>query len=914
MISKTNHRVEINDTGNSSNPKSLVPRYKWHEVDNTCKKEFLLDVSEVLIELNKSLSPADMIDKVKRSINAAAKQCLPMKKHNVTKFRKKANNPEIANALSLQKHAYDRWVSAGKPDLPHALTTEKISTQKYARSLVRREKAMQITKLYSEIENAHEWDKNLMHKLIKTGKGPSHSNSFLLEVNGQLTECPITQRNGWAKYFEDLALPKEHDRKSDMLEHIRYIAKHSNAEMIVTPTIVQQAVRYLNKNKSPDKDGIVAEHFYLMLETAETLKILETVLQHIIDICIVPKNAKESIKVPIEKKTVSTLFDGFRGLSLSSMFYKLIESTCIAIFGKDINKGQHDLQTGFTKGVSPFLSSLMITESLADAYDRSSELYICFLDARKAFDVVQHPLMKYKLYCTGIPITGWNLIDQLYQDCVECVRWAGSYSESYNVHQGVKQGGLLSAPIYKNYSNHFADHVQKSGVGFKIGNINIATPVDADDTALISESPYELQTMMTYADFNAQNQYFQNHPTKSAVLTMLEKKENTDSYFNWMLGKTSASQYSSMEHLGLVWKRNELSPGVNNKIAGARRIAFGFTRIGLHGNGINPVAALGIVGCYIEPRLLTGLNATVLNNDKVVDLDRFYHRLIRQLQNISENTAREACYLFLGALPVKALLHIRVFEMFGQICRLNAKHKINQIATRQLAIKEQKSKSWFIYVQSIAATYDIDIHNQIVETFSKNQWKNYTKEAVVNKVFNLMIESIKDKTTLGWIIPELFSPGRAHPLWNCGSPRQTQGASIRLKLLVGRYGLGMERIKYNPKANKVCPMCSSGSEDLHHIFFHCPETKEKISNDIHNLQTLYEDNSLRSPCTQTEIISAILNGVAYHQDIGVNLTTKKPFTVLSEESHFQGNTISNKICIQFHVKRKKAMELLACID
>ena len=82
-----------------------------------------------------------------------------------------------------------------------------------------------------------------------------------------------------------------------------------------------------------------------------------------------------------------------------------------------------------------------------------------------------------------------------------------------------------------------------------------------------------------------------------------------------------------MEHLGLVWKRNELSPGVNNKIAGARRIAFGFTRIGLHGNGINPVAALGIVGCYIEPRLLTGLNATVLNNDKVVDLDRFYHRL-----------------------------------------------------------------------------------------------------------------------------------------------------------------------------------------------------------------------------------------------------------------------------------------------
>ena len=61
------------------------------------------------------------------------------------------------------------------------------------------------------------------------------------------------------------------------------------------------------------------------------------------------------------------------------------------------------------------------------------------------------------------------------------------------------------------------------------------------------------------------------------------------------------------------------------------------------------------------------------------------------------NVAREAVYLFINALPVEHLLNVRVLEMFGQICRLQPDHTYHKLAERQLAVKNEKSKSWFIH-------------------------------------------------------------------------------------------------------------------------------------------------------------------------------------------------------------------------
>ena len=102
------------------------------------------------------------------------------------------------------------------------------------------------------------------------------------------------------------------------------------------------------------------------------------------------------------------------------------------------------------------------------------------------------------------------------------------------------------------YSNDFGCQVNKVDIGLKIGDINISTPVVADDTMLLANTPAELQTLMNFSHFNSEENYYKNHPTKSAVTILRQNKENEDSYYSWKLGDCPATQRSTSEDLGLI--------------------------------------------------------------------------------------------------------------------------------------------------------------------------------------------------------------------------------------------------------------------------------------------------------------------------------------------------------------------------
>jgi hypothetical protein len=56
-----------------------------------------------------------------------------------------------------------------------------------------------------------------------------------------------------------------------------------------------------------------------------------------------------------------------------------------------------------------------------------------------------------KLFLLGVQPSTWKIIDELHQNTKTCVKWKQQTSETFSSHQGVKQGGLLSAELYKIY-------------------------------------------------------------------------------------------------------------------------------------------------------------------------------------------------------------------------------------------------------------------------------------------------------------------------------------------------------------------------------------------------------------------------------------------------------------------------------
>jgi hypothetical protein len=53
------------------------------------------------------------------------------------------------------------------------------------------------------------------------------------------------------------------------------------------------------------------------------------------------------------------------------------------------------------------------------------------------------------------------------------------------------KGGVLSADLYKLYINPLLNFPDDSGLGGKIGNINVCAPTCADDVAFIAYNPLD---------------------------------------------------------------------------------------------------------------------------------------------------------------------------------------------------------------------------------------------------------------------------------------------------------------------------------------------------------------------------------------------------------------------------------------
>ena len=80
------------------------------------------------------------------------------------------------------------------------------------------------------------------------------------------------------------------------------------------------------------------------------------------------------------------------------------------------------------------------------ANENGSKLYICFLDAKKAFDKVWHDGLLLKLYERGIDLYTWKVLVSLHASSY--VLFRGYKSGTFNISQRTRQGEVLSPYMF----------------------------------------------------------------------------------------------------------------------------------------------------------------------------------------------------------------------------------------------------------------------------------------------------------------------------------------------------------------------------------------------------------------------------------------------------------------------------------
>ena len=62
-------------------------------------------------------------------------------------------------------------------------------------------------------------------------------------------------------------------------------------------------------------------------------------------------------------------------------------------------------------------------------------------------------------------------INSMHTHAKTSIKWKGYISESFNIEQGVRQGDISSADLYKIYVDPLLHRLKNSGLGVKIGDV-----------------------------------------------------------------------------------------------------------------------------------------------------------------------------------------------------------------------------------------------------------------------------------------------------------------------------------------------------------------------------------------------------------------------------------------------------------
>ena len=224
-----------------------------------------------------------------------------------------------------------------------------------------------------------------------------------------------------------------------------------------------------------------------------------------------PQCLRDSVLVPIPKGNKDPSHSqNYRAIALASSLSKVLERLILDQYSAYLYSSEY--QFGFKSGSSTSLCTGIVKNVVSRYIHNGSAVLGCFLDASKAFDMVDHGILFQKLINRGLPSPITRFLLSWYRTQKMRVRWESSYSDAFNVSNGVRQGSVLSPVLFAIYSDGLLNELHDSSVGCYWGCKFAGAFCYADDIVLLapcaSAMRYMLNICNTYAcshglEFNA---------------------------------------------------------------------------------------------------------------------------------------------------------------------------------------------------------------------------------------------------------------------------------------------------------------------------------------------------------------------------------------------------------------------------
>ncbi len=359
-----------------------------------------------------------------------------------------------------------------------------------------------------ELASSYE-GRNFVEFWEKIKRHDNRKESLAMEVDGVDGVVQIAEH--WAKVYEKhFNTPQSKKYENSVHE---YIQKGKFIPFSIETDAVFEAIRKLKSGKCAGAEGIQAEHYKQCV--GEIAPLLTLLFRSMISHGHVPSILMTVVIVPIVKKVGlnSGLSSNYRPIAIASVLSKILELIIMKYTSKYL--GTTDNQFGFKRGVGTEIAIYGVKQIAHHYLRNGTPVYACYMDASKAFDLVNHFTLLRKLCDRGVQPSIIKLLLFWFRNQTFQVRWGQTFSRHFSVLTSVRQGSVTSPFYFAVYLDDLSVQLTKSGVGCRIGETIINHFCFADDVILLTTSIAALKNLLKICEKYAKEHDLTFNPTKT---------------------------------------------------------------------------------------------------------------------------------------------------------------------------------------------------------------------------------------------------------------------------------------------------------------------------------------------------------------------------------------------------------------